>query len=98
MFKIGSPFTLKWLKDFFEEDPLDLKFFDIFRCFVILFASVKATFSAFRVGRVSVRSFRWISEFFILLMKISRIHMFSPAVILHFFAISARAPRNFSND
>ena len=43
MFKIGSPFTLKWLKDFFEEDPLDLKLFDIFRCFVILFSSVKAT-------------------------------------------------------
>ena len=33
-----------------------------------------------------------------LLMKMSRIHSSSPAVISHFFAISARPPQNCSSD
>ena len=66
--------------------------------FVILFSLIKATFSASRGGRVSVRSFRWINESFILLMKISRILSSSPADMSNFFAISAKAPQNCSND
>ena len=33
-----------------------------------------------------------------LFMKMSRIHSSSPAVMSHFFAISARAPQNCSSD
>ena len=38
--------------------------------------------------------FFWMSSFFMLFMKMSRINSFSPAVMSPFFAISARAPQN----
>ena len=66
--------------------------------FFIPFSSVKATFSSSRGGKVSLKSLRRISEFFILAIKISRIHSSSPADMWHFFAISARTPQNCSND
>ena len=66
--------------------------------FVIHFSSVEATFSSSRVRNNSVRSLRWISEFLILAMKISRIHSSSPADMWHLFAIPARALQNCSND
>ena len=49
-------------------------------------------------GKVSVRSIRWMSEFFILLIKTSQIHSSSPADLLHLSAISASAAQNCSND
>ena len=66
--------------------------------FVIPFSSIKATFNASKGGKVSVRSFRWISEFFILLINISRIHSSSPVGMSHLFAISASAHQKCSND
>ena len=75
---------------------MDLKVLVFFMWFVIPFSSIKATFNASRGGKLSVRCLRWMSEFFILLIKISRIHSSSPEDILHLFAISA--PQNCSND
>ena len=81
-----------------EEYPLDLKVLVILMWFVIPFSSIRAMIKASSGGRVSVRSFRWMSEFFMLLIKISRIHSSSPEGMLHLFAISASAPQNCSND
>ena len=38
------------------------------------------------------------SEFFMLMIKMSRIHSSSSSDMLHLFAISSRAPQNCSND
>ena len=81
-----------------EEHPLDLKVLVILMWSVIPFSSIRATFKASSGGKVSVRSFRWMSEFFMLLIKTSRIHSFSPVGMSHLFAISASAPQNCSND
>ena len=95
---MGSGCTLKWLTGLLEGYPLDLKVLVTLRWFVIPFSSIKATFKASSGDRVSVRSFRWMSEFFILLINISRIHSSSPVGMSHLFAISASAPQNCSSD
>ena len=66
--------------------------------FVIPFSSVRATFKASSGGRVSMRVSVGCLEFFMLLIKISRIHSSSPVGMLHLLAISASAPQNCSND
>ena len=98
MFKVGNLFTLNVSKGLFTEGPLYLKVFVLFIWFIFLFLWVNATFSTSRDGRVSVRSFRWMSEFFILLIKISLIHSSSLAERSHFLAILARAPQSCSSD
>ena len=77
---------------------MDSKVLVVLMWFVIPFSTIRATFKASSGGRVSVRIFRWMSEFFMLLIKISRIHSSSPVGLLHLFAISASAPQNCSND
>ena len=61
IFRVGSLFTVKWLCGLCTVDPLNLKLFVSFRWFKIPFSSMSATFSASRGGRVSVKSFRWMS-------------------------------------
>ena len=58
---VGSLFTVKWLCGLCTDDPLDLKLFVSFKWFKIPFSSVSATFSASRGGRISVKSFFWMS-------------------------------------
>ena len=66
--------------------------------FNIPFPSIRATVSASRGGKVSVRRLNWMSEFFMLMIIMSRIHSSSLVDMLHLFAISASAPQNVSND
>ena len=77
--------------------PLDLKLFVNFKWFKIPFSSIRATLS-----------FRCMSEFFMLFMRMSLIHSSSPVVWgalaemakkcdifrSHFLAISAKAPQS----
>ena len=84
IFRVGSFLTLKWLWGLCTDDPLDLKLFVNIEWFKIPFSPIWATLSVFHGVRVSVRSFRCISEFFKLIMKISLIHSSSPAVMSNF--------------
>ena len=50
MFRVGSLFTLKRLKELLEEYPLDLKVLVIFMWFVIPFSSIRAKSNGSRGG------------------------------------------------
>ena len=75
-----------------------LKLLVIFMWLDILFSSIRAKLCASNGGRISVRIFLSMSEFFMLFVKISLIHSSCPADMSHFLAIWARAPQNCSND